>query len=125
VWTPELTPVLMHRYWRRLGPAGVDVIFLTLADYLGKVGPNIDQDRWLQALENAKLLLSAYFEEYERYVEPPTLINGSELMKQLNLKPSSLVGDLLQLIREGQVTGDVESIEDALRVARARLNHYG
>ncbi len=125
IWTPELTPVLMHRYWRRLGPAGVDVIFVTLADYLGKVGPNIDQDRWLQALENAKRLLSAYFEEYERYVEPPTLINGSELMKQLNLKPSSLVGDLLQLIREGQVTGDVGSIEDALRVARARLNHNG
>lgn len=125
VWTPELTPVLMHRYWRRLGPAGVDVIFVTLADYLGKVGPKIDQDRWLQALENTKLLLSAYFEEYERYVEPPTLINGSELMKQLNLKPSSLVGDLLQIIREGQVTGDVESVEDALRVARARLNHNG
>ncbi len=123
VWTRELTPLQIHHFWRRLGAAGVDVIFVTLADYLGKVGPNIDQARWLHTLENAKTLFSAYFEEYERYVEPPTLLNGSELMRQLGLKPSPQIGELLQAIREGQVTGVVQTTEDALRLARARLNH--
>lgn len=125
VWTRELTPVKIHHYWRRLGVAGIDVIFVTLSDYLGKVGPNIEQDRWLHAIENAQTLLSAYYEEYTRFVEPPTLINGTELIHRLGLKPSPLVGELLQAIREGQVSGDVQTMDDALRVARQRLDHTG
>ncbi len=123
VWTRSLTPVTIHRFWRRLGAAGVDVIFVTLADYLGKVGTNLDQDRWLQTIENAQTLLSAYYDEYTRYVEPPVLLNGNDLMQMLGLKPSPLIGDLLQFIREAQVSGEVQTADDALRLAREKLDH--
>ena len=86
------------------------------------VGTNVNQDRWLLAIENAQRLLGAYFDEYSRYVEPPVLINGSELMRQLGLKPGPVIGDLLERIRESQVSGDVLTLDDALALARRHVD---
>ncbi|MBE2268486.1 MAG: CCA tRNA nucleotidyltransferase [Anaerolinea sp.] len=122
IWTPTVSPLNVHRFWRRYGAAGIDIILLTLADYLGMVGSAVDQDKWLRAVENAQTLLHAYFEDYDRIVEPPALINGTELMTALDLKPGAVIGELLQVIREAQVTGEVETVDDALRVARHELD---
>jgi hypothetical protein len=43
-------------------------------------------------------------------------------MDQLGLKPGREIGMLLDLIREGQVTGEIRTVEDALRTARSALN---
>lgn len=122
VWMDDLSPLAIHRFWRTLGEAGIDVILLNLADYLGMVGANVNQDRWLLAIENAQRLLGAYFDDYSRYVEPPVLINGSELMRQLGLKPGPVIGELLERIRESQVSGEVLTLDDALSLARRHLD---
>lgn len=75
LWLDELTPLAIYRFWKPLGDAGIDLIALTLADYLGAVGVRFDQDLWLKLLERAQILLSAYFEEHDRLVDPPALIN--------------------------------------------------
>jgi hypothetical protein len=68
-------------------------------------------------------LLSAYYEEYDRLVEPPLLLDGTQLMEILGLKPGKRIKLLLDAIREAQVTGEVQSFDDALHLARSRLNH--
>ncbi len=118
LWLDDLTPLAIHRFWRLLGAGGIDLIMLILADYLGAFGMAYDQDRWLMAVEHAQTLLAAYFEEYDRLVEPPTLINGSDLMQALGLAPGPMVGSLLDQIREAQVSGEVVTAEDALALAR-------
>jgi hypothetical protein len=52
------------------------------------------------------------------------LLDGNDLMAALNLRPGPIIGTLLELIREEQVEGDVASLEDALRVARAYLTDH-
>jgi putative nucleotidyltransferase with HDIG domain len=121
LWLDDLTPVEIYRYWKLLGEAGIDLIFLTLADYLGALGTRYDQDTWLRLIERAQALLNAWYEDRERLVEPPVLLNGTELMKALALPPGPQVGDLLERIREGQVSGEIASTEDALRLARSLI----
>lgn len=118
LWLDDLTPVAIYRYWKQMGEAGIDLIFLTLADYLGAVGARYDQDLWLKLVERAQVLLAAWYDDRQRLVEPPALINGNELIKALGLTPGPVVGDLLERIREAQVSGEVVSADDALRFAR-------
>jgi poly(A) polymerase len=118
LWLDELTPVAIYRYWKQLGDAGIDLIFLTLADYLGAMGTYYDQNVWLRLIERAQTLLRAYYEQRDQLVDPPVLINGNELIQALGLKSGPQVGDLLERIREAQVTGNVVSAEDALNLAR-------
>lgn len=118
----DLTPRAIHRFWRQLGDAGVDVCLLALADFLGTYGPEIEQDAWLIFIERIRLLLEAYYDKRQKLVEPPTLIDGLQLMRVLKLKSGPIVGELLNLIREGQVAGEIHSVEDALRLAREQLN---
>jgi len=121
LWKDNLTPVEIYRYWKLMGEAGVDLIFLTMADYLGAFGTRYGQDEWLRLIERAQILLNGYYEQRERLVDPPMLINGNELMQAFGLKPSPVIGDLLEQIREAQVSGEVINVEDALRLARLHI----
>ena len=123
LWLDELTPIDIYHYWKPLGEAGIDLIFLTMADYLGAFGARYDQDTWVRLIERAETLLKAYYEERERLIEPPVLINGNELMKALGLPPGPVIGDLLERIREAQVKGEVLNADDALRLARQHVSN--
>ena len=119
IWLDDLAPLDIYHYWKRMGDAGVDLIFLTMADYWGAVGVRYEQDVWLRLIDHAQTLLRAYYKERERYIDLPVLVDGRGLMQELGLKPGPVVGELLEQIREAQVKGEVASAEDALRFARA------
>ncbi|MCA9907591.1 MAG: CCA tRNA nucleotidyltransferase [Anaerolineae bacterium] len=115
----DLSVLALHRYWRRLGAAGVDVVILELAAYLADTGIEIDQDDWIQRIGHARTRLEAYFDRYGEVVEPAVLVDGGALMKALALKPGPVVGKLLDAIREAQVVGTVSTVDDALALARS------
>jgi tRNA nucleotidyltransferase/poly(A) polymerase len=117
-----LSPTVIYRYWKLTGEAGVDIVLLNLAKYLARAGFEFDQDDWLRQVECAQLLLDAYYVQRERFIEPPTLVNGDDLMKHFGLTRGRKIGELLELIREAQVNGEVVSAQDALRVARAHID---
>lgn len=117
--TIDHTNVLyIHRYWHTLEEIGVDAILLGLANYLSTVGTEFDQDTWIETIERAVVLLDAYFNQYETIVAPPMFVNGNDLIEELSLEPSPLLGEILTAIREAQVTGEVTSREDALQLAQ-------
>ncbi len=118
LWLDDLTPVEIYRFWKRQGEGGIDLIMLTLADYLGALGAAYDQDEWLRLVERAQILLQAWYEQRERLVDPLLLINGSDLMRALDLAAGPQIGDLLERIREAQVSGDISTADEALRFAR-------
>jgi tRNA nucleotidyltransferase/poly(A) polymerase len=122
LWRDEPLEALdIYRYWRMMGEDGIDLILLCLADYLGTMGHTYEQATWLRLVENGQLLLSAWFNERARYVDPPPLINGDELRRALALKPGPIVGMLLERIREAQVRDQITTVEQALATARAHM----
>jgi tRNA nucleotidyltransferase/poly(A) polymerase len=122
-WPESLTRRDIYHFWNRLSAAGVDVCLLSLADYLGTVGTELDQDSWLSQIDRVRLLLEAYYEHYEDWIAPPQLVDGNLLINALGLRPGPIVGELLELIREAQAAGEIESADEALKLARQHLNH--
>jgi tRNA nucleotidyltransferase/poly(A) polymerase len=114
----------LHRYWYPLRTVGVDACLLGLAVYLATYGNEIRQDEWLIQVERAVLLLQAYFLFHDTLVVPPAIINGNELMDELQLESGPIVGQLTTLIREGQVTGAINTRVEALAAARQYLDSH-
>ena len=108
----------IYRFFRDSGKAGIDLILLALADLRGTSANELTIDTWTAYLDVARILLENYWERPEEVVSPPRLLDGHELMKELNLKPGPVIGQLLETIRENQAAGKIENREQALSFAR-------
>ena len=111
----------IYRFFRDSGEAGVDLVLLGLADLRGTRGHTLTQESWIAALDVARILFENYWEKREETVAPPRLLDGNDLMRELNLEPGRIVGQLLEAIREGQATGKIETQEQALDFAREEM----
>jgi len=111
----------IYRFFREAGEAGVDLVLLGLADLRGTQGPTLTQETWAAALDVARILFENYWEKREETVAPPRLLDGNDLMKELDIKPGRVIGQLLEAIREGQATGRLDTRDQALEFARTHL----
>ncbi len=116
-----LNALAQHRFWHVLDVAGVDVVLLGLAQYLTQAGMNLQHKRWVRVLERARTLLDAFYMRHDEIVAPPPVIDGTQLMAALSLKPGPVIRELLDLVREGQVTGEITDRESALASTREYL----
>lgn len=107
----------VYRFFHDTREAGVDICILSLADMLATYGTTLSQERWARHLDVIRELLKAWFEERMERIYPTPLINGDELMEELNLAQGPIVGYLLEALREAQVTGNIHSQSEALDLA--------
>jgi poly(A) polymerase len=111
----------IYRFFRDAGEAGVDLVLVGLADLRGTRDPALTQETWTASLDVARVLLENYWEKRQETVAPPRLLDGNDLMHELELEPGRIIGQLLEAIREGQATGKIESREQAVQYAREQL----
>ncbi|MBC7878941.1 MAG: HD domain-containing protein [Anaerolineales bacterium] len=111
----------IYRFFRDSGEAGVDLVLLGLADLRGIYVHTLTIETWNAYLEVAHLLLENYWERPEEIISPPRLLGGNDLMKELNIHPGPVIGQLLESIRENQAAGKIENREQALSFAREEL----
>lgn len=114
----NLKPRTCYRFFRKVGRESPEVLFHSAVDFISKrkakgqgEGEFNDYRRFLQQL------LKKYFYEEERYVNPLPLVNGRDLMKDLNLKPSPALGYILDKISEAQAEGRVKNRKEAIQFA--------
>jgi len=120
----EVTRRAIYRYFRQTGPAGIDVVLLSLADFLGTYGaspPPVED--WNRLLDVCSELLRAYFEAPAEAVQPPVLLTGDDLMAEFGLKPGPALGSLLSELREAQAIGEVLDRKTAVDWVAAYLAH--
>jgi len=110
----------IYRYFRDTGEAGIDILFLSLADHLATRGPHLDPDEWQEHIQVVEYVLRQRFQE-ERLVTPPKLIDGHDLIKIFGMSPGRRVGELLEAVREAQAAGEVSTREDALSFLNSLL----
>jgi len=118
----EPTRRAVYRFFRDTGTAGVDICILSLADMLATYGPTLRQEDWAHHLDIIRCLLEAWWEHPQEQVSPPALLNGHELMAELDLHPGPMIGQLLEAIREAQVVGKVNTRSEAVDLARSLLD---
>ena len=110
----------VYKYFRDTAEVGIDTLFLSLADHLAARGPMLDLEQWRQHTETTRYILSKWFQEQD-IVAPLKLIDGHILIDKFGLAPGPQIGELLELVREAQAAGDIETAEEALNFVSKRL----
>lgn len=117
-------PRTIYRFFRDTGDAGIDLCLLSLADTLATYGVTINPAHWELELTICRQLMEAWFEQREKLVTPPRLVNGDDLMQQYRLQPGPLIGEILEAIREAQAAGQVSTVRQALDLAQSIINEH-
>ena len=102
------------RFVRKLGIDTPDIIALARADRLSALGEAIDKDILEKSLNHLDELQKYYDEVKELANSPKSLLDGREIMEILNLKPSKVIGEIIEEIKENQLSGDIKTKEEAI-----------
>jgi hypothetical protein len=115
-----ITPRAKYRFFRDTGKEGLDLVLLSLANAMGSRNLPLSFDPFQapsgdlgKILEAGRELWRYYYEDFSPKPAGP-LLNGKEIMKALRLKQSPLVGRLLGMLKEAEVSDRVRSREEAL-----------
>src|SRR5205085_497808 len=109
-----------YRYLRACEPVELEVTVLTAADRLATRGERTRREAIEDHLELARELAAAALSWRADPPRPP--VTGEELMEALGLDPGPAVGRLLEELRAAAYAGEIGSREDALALARTRLD---
>jgi putative nucleotidyltransferase with HDIG domain len=112
----------VYRFFRDTDDAGVDVLLHALADHRATYAPDAEDDRWPRLVALAARMLADYYERAEERVAPPPLLDGYDLLREFGLEPGPQIGELLEAVREAQVSGEVRTRDEALALVRKRLD---
>jgi putative nucleotidyltransferase with HDIG domain len=110
----------VYKFFRDTGDAGIDTLFLSLADHVATVGPRFSREAFDQHVALTGYILHLRLED-EKVISPPRLVDGDVLMAELGLEPGPFLGQLLEAVREAQAASEIETREQALEFARSRL----
>ena len=103
----------IYRYFRDTGEAGIDTLFLNLADHLATRGPHLALPHWQEHVQVVAYVLAQRFQE-ESSVHPPKLVDGHDIINSFGLSPGPKIGEILEAVREAQASGEVTTREEAL-----------
>lgn len=109
-----VTEKAIIRFIRKIETDTPDLIELARADRLSARGPAVTDEMVNNNLKNLDILLQKYNELSDKLKELPKLIDGNEIMKILNIKPSPLLGEIIDEIKELQFEGKINSKDDAI-----------
>ncbi len=114
------TPRAIYRYFRDTADDGSDILILALADYLASRGPLLDREDWEEHCRLINYILAEHNAQQAK-VHLEKLIDGHDLINIFGLAPGPLIGELLELVREAQASGEVGDRESALALVRKEL----
>jgi len=103
----------IYRYFRDTGDAGIDILYLSLADHLATRGPGLIPANWRKHADVVRHVLEEHYNQ-EKITLPPKLVDGNDLMNIFGLKPGPKLGELLEMVREAHATGELTTREEAL-----------
>ncbi len=103
----------IYRYFRDTAEAGIDTLFLSLADHLATRGPGLDLSSWQEHAQLVNYVIGQRFEQ-KSIVHPPKLVDGHDIIKSFGMRPGPKIGEILEAVREAQVWGEVTTREEAL-----------
>jgi len=111
----------IYRYFRDTGDAGIDILFLALADYLATYGPLVDMEGWKGCCQLINYISTEHGKQQTRFL-PVKLVDGHDLMNIFDLIPGPLVGELLALVHEAQASGELSTKEEALALVQKEMS---
>ncbi len=114
------TPRAIYRYFRDTGTAGIDVLYLSLADHMAARGPHLDLEQWKWHIEQVNCILIDCLQN-KKIITPAKLIDGHDLINLFGLKPGRQIREILESVKEAQAAEEVVTRDEALSYVKNRL----
>lgn len=121
VSSPELSDKVMMRYVRKSEDNAIDNVLIAQADRLSARGPEITDNIVEENISALNKLLEFYLDSRETLKPLPKLLDGNEIMKIFNIKPSPKLGEIIEALNEAQISGDVVTKDDAVKFIKTIL----
>lgn len=116
--TKNLKPKTCYKFFKKVGEESPEVLFHSAADFISKrEAKGQGEEEYEFYREFLQKIMEKYFFEKDKFVNPPPLVNGRDLMRDLGIKASPALGYLLDKISEAQAEGRLKSREEALEFA--------
>ena len=116
---PEISDKIMMRYVRKMENNSIDCIILAMADRLSARGPEITDEMVENNINSLCKLLNFYLSVKDTLKPLPKLLDGNDVMKILNIKPSPKLGEIMSALHEAQISGDVTTKEQAVEFVKS------
>lgn len=120
--SPEITDKLMMRFVRKADLNAIDLITIAKADRLSARGVDITEDIVENNINSLNKLQNFYLEKRKTLKPLPVLLDGNEIMQRFNIKPSKTLGNILNLLHEEQLNGEILTKDEALEFVKNKLN---
>lgn len=111
-----ITERALYRFFRDVGDDTPLLLMLSLADHHATLGPKVTKE----ILQNGEKLLLSLLDEYKKYeiketekLKKPKLLDGNEIIKLTNLKPSPKLGEIIKELDEAIAVGEIKTKEEA------------
>lgn len=136
----------IYKFFKELGPAGVPMLLLCWADYTSYVRPRqiyslmrksvlpvmtIEEakkmentGKTLRHMQMLNFLFGKYFNESKRFVAPPKIIDGKDIMDVLGIPPGPRVGRILETLTLAQVEGTIGDRASALAFLKEHKKNF-
>lgn len=111
-----LNDKLLFRFFTETGRDGVGIALLSLSDRLAALGDCCKKN--LKSFTEGIIKIIESF--YTQLDKPPVipLINGQDLIKELDLKPGPIFKQILQTVNEARHVGEIKNKQEALELAK-------
>lgn len=119
VSAPEVNEKIMMRYLRKSEDNAIDNILIAQADRLSARGPEITNEIVEENISSLNNLMNFCIEAKKTLKPLPKLLDGNEVMQILNIKPSPILGQILDELKEAQISGDVLTKENAINFIKS------
>lgn len=110
---PEINDKIMLRYVRKMEDNSIDEIILAQADRLSARGEAVSDEMVENNISGLNRLLKFYLDVRDTLEPLPVLLDGNDVMKILNIKPSKQLGQIMNALHEAQLSGDITTKEQA------------
>jgi putative nucleotidyltransferase with HDIG domain len=121
----QITPTkrAIYHFFRDTEEEGVSVILLSLSDWRATRGPLTNFKKRKRHEKIMLGLVNTYFRDKKK--KPlPRILDGYDIMRKFNLKPSILVGKILKKIREEQAIFKIKTKAKAYELAKQMVKNY-
>jgi len=123
----EMRPSTIEKYFFNPNFPGLGLLQLTFVDVMATIPeigqPDLTNFRQMQGRINGLKKLVA-----KRNRLPPPILDGTEIMKNFKLPPGPKIGELLGVLREAQLSGELGGVKKTLREKKRKgleiLNKY-
>lgn len=99
----SLDAIRIYHFFKLTANAGVASCLLALVE--DSLSRESDKDALVRNMVDS--LIDVYFHEHEKYLDIQPILDGNDLIKLFKLKPGPRFKELLELLKEAQVSGKV------------------